>query len=328
MNTNKFWMEDDNFQKLYLLLEQGQFELVGYDAHASKQDLKLVYLMNDAAESFLIFDNASVTGTYLPEFDGKYDASLSQDAHGYVLIIHQDETVFTILFQKLRMELHLFDYGKTGHFWVKDWEYLRQLEYRIAILHDKLEYLGCDACTEEEQTLAKLAAFPPLNCSCYPAVSEKYVVPKYPYWYLSDDAAEVMLQLAQEAHDTTLFRWLKLYQKFPARFLARRLAHMFRQIDHAEVVDLLTAKLAQAASVYPHRSFPVSACDPASQQITALYDRAEARRQQLSRKGIHADLLKEEPFQYADDSMEYKVHLMIWNQKGKNRVVEIETFCQ
>lgn len=188
MDTNRFWMEDDNFQKLYLLLEQGQFELVGYDTHAPKQDLKLVYLTNDAAE--------------------------------------------------------------------------------------------------------------------------------------------VMLQLAQEAHDTTLFRWLKLYQKYPARFLARRLARMFRQIDHAEVVDLLTAKLAQAASVYPQRFFPVSACNSVSQQITALYDRAETRRQQLSRQGIHADLLKEEPFQYADDSMEYKVHLMIWKQQGKNRVVEIETFCQ
>ena len=37
-------------------------------------------------------------------------------------------------------------------------------------------------------------------------------------------------------------------------------------------------------------------------------------------------MLREEPFFYARDSVEYKVHLMIWGTRGKERVVEVETF--
>lgn len=48
----------------------------------------------------------------------------------------------TLFFSRLSLEVHLFDYGKTGHFWVDGYEYLRQIEFRIAILRDKLEYLG------------------------------------------------------------------------------------------------------------------------------------------------------------------------------------------
>lgn len=150
--------------------------------------------MNDAVESFLVFQEARLTGEYLPDFEGDLSASLSEDVQGYVLVLHQDTTVCTLFFQDLVSETHLFDYGKTGHFWVKKWEYLRQLEYRIAILHDKLEYLGTEYCNKTEQMLAILAAFPPLNCSCYPAVPDKYLVPKYPRWFVSQAAIDVMRQ--------------------------------------------------------------------------------------------------------------------------------------
>ena len=46
---------DNEFQKLDLLVSQGSFELVNYQPDQKTQDLKLVYLMNDAVESFLIF---------------------------------------------------------------------------------------------------------------------------------------------------------------------------------------------------------------------------------------------------------------------------------
>ena len=59
---------------------------------------------------------------------------------------------------------------------MKGYEYLRQLEYRIAILRDKLDYLGENSCNANERELASLAEFPPLNVCCYPAVPEKYRV--------------------------------------------------------------------------------------------------------------------------------------------------------
>ena len=138
MDINCTLPTDHEFQKLDLLLSQGQFELVNYDPSLKKQDLKLVYLMNDAVESFLIFQAARLTGEYLPDFEGELSASLSRDEHGYILIVHQNTVICTLFFHNLLLDTHLFDYGKTGHFWVSDYEYLRQLEYRIAILHDKL----------------------------------------------------------------------------------------------------------------------------------------------------------------------------------------------
>ena len=43
-------------------------------------------------------------------------------------------------------------------------------------------------------------------------------------------------------------------------------------------------------------------------------------------KNMISDILKEEPFQYTEDTLIYKVHLMIWKKKGISRIVEIETF--
>ena len=153
------------------------------------------------------------------------------------------------------METHLFNYGKTGHFWVKEYEYLRQLEYRIAILRDKREYLGKEFCTEEEEKLSYLAEFPPLNFCCYPAVSEKYIVPSYPKWKVSEKALNEMMKLAQEAGDHSLIRWLKVYSYVPGRVIARKIACMLHRTKHTELVDLIDRKLAQAAAVYQDRQF-------------------------------------------------------------------------
>ena len=130
----------EDLDRLGLLIEQGQFELplpkVWEDA-----DVRLIYLMNDAVESFLVFQNARMCGTYQEKFDGELSAALATEEDGYVLAVHQGMNAFTLFFTGMVLEAHLFDYGHTGHFWVKGYEYLRQLEYRLAILHDKLEYL-------------------------------------------------------------------------------------------------------------------------------------------------------------------------------------------
>lgn len=322
ISINCILSPDNEFQKLDLLVSQGSFELVNYQPDQKTQDLKLVYLMNDAVESFLVFQEARLTGEYLPDFEGDLSASLSEDAQGYVLVLHQDTTVCTLFFQDLVLETHLFDYGKTGHFWVKKWEYLRQLEYRIAILHDKLEYLGTEYCNKTEQMLAVLAAFPPLNCSCYPAVPDKYLVPKYPRWFVSQAAIDVMRQLALEAKDPALIRWLNLYRRFPIRIVASHIAHLLHQTTHAGVVDLLTDKLADAASSYPERIFS----EDIEGQICGLYQQAKFRQNELLSQEIRSEILKEEPFQCTDDTLIYKVHLMIWKKKRKSRIVEIETF--
>ena len=178
-------MEDimeDNFEKLNLLLEQEQCEFVdipdGFTGQTESGELRLIYLMNDAVESFLVFHNARMTGEYRPDYEGEISASMSFEDMEYILVVHQGDSVVTIFFEDLLTDVHLYDYGEIGHFWMKDYEYLRQLEYRLAIMRDKYDYLGGEYCTPEERKLAMLVDFPPLNYCCYPAVPEQYIVPR------------------------------------------------------------------------------------------------------------------------------------------------------
>ena len=129
----------DPFSMLELLLSENQFELILPETGTSAPDtIRLVYLMNDAVESFLLFHNARLTGTYDPAYEGELDALLTQDENErYALIVHQGDSVVTLFFEDLTLENHYYDYSQIGHFWMKGYEYLRQLEYRIAILRDK-----------------------------------------------------------------------------------------------------------------------------------------------------------------------------------------------
>ena len=170
----------DAFQKLAELLGEDQFELVAVNEKGSQDiyvrngEIRLVYLMNDAVESFLVFGNARMTGVYKPDYEEEILADLSHQGREYILVVHQDDSVVTLFFETLTLEKHLYDYSQIGHFWVEGYEYLRQLEYRLAIMRDKYDYLGEEYCTPEERKLAMLVDFPPLNYCCYPAVPEQY----------------------------------------------------------------------------------------------------------------------------------------------------------
>ena len=73
------------------------------------------------------------------------------------------DSVVVTFFEDLLTDVHLYDYRGDRHFWMKDYEYLVQLEYRLAIMRDKCDYLGGEYCTPEERKLAMLLDFPPLN---------------------------------------------------------------------------------------------------------------------------------------------------------------------
>lgn len=222
----------------------------------------------------------------------------------------------------LELEVHLYEYAYTGHFWVKDYEYLRQLEYRLAILRDKYDYLGEAYCTEEEIKLAALVEFPPLNYCCYPAVPEKYIVPRENPWIPSEKAIVYMKELAAECEDTSLLKMLEFYRKHPAKFWAKRLAVMLHQTKHSRIVDLLSERLQQATADYPRRFFG----DDMERKYQQALERAKQRQRELKSQGIRADLLREEPFTIARDSLNYKLYLMIWKEQKGNRVTEIEEY--
>ena len=57
---------EDNFEKLNLLLEQEQCEFVdipdGFTGQTESGELRLIYLMNDAVESFLVLKKCQDDG--------------------------------------------------------------------------------------------------------------------------------------------------------------------------------------------------------------------------------------------------------------------------
>ena len=80
-------MTQEILKKLAQLLEQDQFELILPEnvqpdetktegEGARGRDIRLVYLMNDAVESFLVFRNARMTGEYHSEYQGQLQASM------------------------------------------------------------------------------------------------------------------------------------------------------------------------------------------------------------------------------------------------------------
>ena len=314
----------DTFYKLAELLEQDQFELLlsknGIKDTHRKQDISLVYLMNDAVESFLVFHNATITGQYQKEYEGEILAVLDKKEEEYVLVVHQGDSVITLFFEELLQQNNLYNYGDVGHFWVKKYEYLRLLEYRLAILRDKCDYLDADCSTSEERKLASLVEFPPLNYCCYPAVPEKYIVPRENPWQPSNEAIDLMIEIAKEAEDKLFPYILTYYKKNHSKIMSKLIARILHRKKYIKIVRILMKKLQKAASIYPVRSFGREN----DTQIQKHLEKAKQRKQELKKEGIKADIIREEPFVEAKDSVQYKIYIMKWKQQRGDCITEIE----
>ena len=108
------------FEMLQELLAQNEFELLlpeDHTANTTEQDIRLVYQMNDTVESFLVFREAIFTGTYKKDYEGKMDASYDRDQDRYVLGVRQGDSVITLFYQKLELEVNLYNYGEICVSW-------------------------------------------------------------------------------------------------------------------------------------------------------------------------------------------------------------------
>lgn len=312
-----------NIDKLNIIIEQGMFEPVDFNKknnNDERGDYRIIYLMNDTVESFLVFKNAKCTGEYNDKFEGFTDIELEKRNEGYVLIVKQEQSYFLIFFDEIELENHYYDYGKTGHFWIKGYEYLRVLEYQVAIVWDKMCYIGRDSCTESELKIASLKQFPPLNYCSYPCVPDIYQIPLEDKWHLSEDAVDFMLELAEEAEDMALKEKLLWYSEAPTVKNAKSMAALFRMKKHRKVIMMLMGYIEKAASVYPERSFGKNI----DEKNKMLWDKAIERKKELEREGKEAVVYKEEPFVYDCDSVEFNVYVMIWKDGILNSGVRVE----
>ena len=308
-----------------MLIEQGMFEPVELDEkniidENGRGDFRIIYLMNDTVESFLVFKNAKYTGEYNDKFEGFTDIELEKREEGYVLIIKQEQSYFLIFFDDVELENYYYNYGKIGHFWIKGYEHLRVLEYQVAIVWDKMCYIGKESCTDNELKIASLKQFPPLNYCSYPCVPDIYQVPLEDKWHLSKDANNFMMEIAKKAGDTELEEKLLQYGENPTIKNAKKMAKLFRRKEHKKVIQLLMKYIEEAAAVYPDRSFGKSF----DERNKKLLDKAVKRKNELEKAGVEAVAYKEEQFVYDCDSVEFNVYVMLWKDGLVNSSVRIE----
>lgn len=214
----------------------------------------------------------------------------------------------------------MYNYGEIGHFWVKGYEYLRQLEYTFAILRDKREYLGDRYCNRREQKLAALADFPPLNYTCYPAISKEYLVERDDAWRPTGQALAVMEELLKEVGDKQLLRLVRLYAMFPVKILTRYIAMQLHRNKHKKVAQVLLQQVRQAAKAYPERKFS----GKEEKQFREQRKRAQDYAKEWEAKGYRTDIFREEPFVASRDSIEGKYYVMIWKKGFRNQKAKIE----
>lgn len=322
---NDVWEEDifndvrdtdyDAFVKLAQVFELNVFCPVHIEG---ENDWAAAYLMNDAVESFLIFEDSVMTGKYI-DADVEQIPSVQMLEDGYMLIVNQgNKNTFTIKFRRLELRTHLFNYGSMGHFWIKGYEYLRQLEYQLADIRDKYRYLGEKVCNEKELLLMKLADFPPIKR--FRSVPDQYYVP-YPDC-VYEEAVDYLVDIADSTGDSSIKRKLAAYKRKPSSLRGRQLAVMFGMRKHADFVDAIIAELREAASAYQQRSFSAEE----QEKYNLIHSRAAESMNEYEKQGYKCMLYKEEPFMYSRDSITYKEHILVYINGIIRRKAKIVTF--
>lgn len=310
----------NNWKRLELLLEQNLFELIDFNnvtPHEDGTDCRLIYLMNDSVESFLVFRNVRYKGVYKEHYEGELEYAISPAEN--CIRVHQGDSYLLLFFDALDLETHLYDYGEIGHFWVKGHEDLRIIEYQIAIIADKLKYLGRDACSLQEEKLAALKHFPPLNYTCYPSASADYVIPMENPWTASSEALDLMEHICQEAKDEKMYHLIHKYRFTPSVHLAKKIARYLSYSRHYKVPEILRERIRQASEIYRKRSF-----GPAEDlQIRQKLDLADSICQQYRKRNISAWIYREEPFIHACDDIEFQIYVLIVRKGLLKRKVKV-----
>ncbi|WP_455716242.1 DUF3878 family protein [Anaerosporobacter sp.] len=296
----------EEFIYLAQLFKEQVFELL--EKKEEKQYF-VVYMMNDAIESFLVFDNAVLTGEYENDNEDTIEGSLDRIGEDYMLIVRQGESnTFTIRFSKLKLENNLYQYHNIGHFWVKGDEYLRQITYRLGILQDKYAFLGDKVCNQEELTLLSFYEFAPLRN--YISVSWE----KQDKFISTERGIDAFLELAKEVKDTSLEKLLIRYKKQPSKRIEWMLTKMLKMVKHKRVIDLLRNKIDQASRKYKERSF--------TEEENQLISYCRKRLEETLEHKYNVTILEEQPFSIGEE-FSYSFHILQWKDGWIFRKVHV-----
>lgn len=296
----------DEFIYLAQIFKENVFELL---SDTEETSCRVVYMMNDAIESFLVFENAVMVGEYEKANEEIIQGRLDRINDNYILTVRQGEhNSFTIRFSRLRLENNLYQYHTIGHFWVKKDEYLRQITYRLGIIHDKYQFLGEKVCNQEELDLLPLYEFAPLrNYICVSWEKEET-------FRSTDEGIQAFLLLAKEANDYSMEKHLIRYQKRQSKWNERILTLMLKTVSHRRVIDLLIDKINQASLKYKERSF-----GKIEDQLIASC-RKKLRESLLPYNNM--TFLEEQPFSVGEE-FTYTFHLLNFKENWIFRKVQV-----
>ena len=211
-----------------------------------------------------------------------------------------------------------FNYGSMGHFWVKGYEYLRQLEYQLADVRDKYRYLGSSSCTSKELIFMQLADFPPIKK--YKSVPEAYYVP-YPDAVYSE-AVNYLIDIAVSVGDKRMAGMLKCYLNKPDIIKCNIIAAMFHRKAHSRFIDKLIMDVRNEADNYVKRTFN----SDEEAQYKIVHNKALKALDRYKEAGYECLLYREEPFMYSKDSITYKEHILVFRNGRINRKCDIYTY--
>ena len=153
------------FWKLAEIFKYQVFELCEEPEEKEEESGKsyfIPYMMNDAIEDYLVLENCRMVGEVAAEEQAgglELSARISGKEGAYVLVVrqksllHGEETVFTLHFEKIRESRTCYQYHEIGHFWMEGQEQWRRLVYMAGTIYDKFAYVGEEVCTEGELEL-------------------------------------------------------------------------------------------------------------------------------------------------------------------------------
>lgn len=310
------------WKRLNQIFEEKVFEL--HDGPV-KQECFAVYMMTDAVESIVVFENAVVTGEYESDNENPVTGSITKLEDSYMLVARQgNDNAFTIRFNGLRCEEKLYQYHNIGHFWMKDYEMLRNINYQIGLIYEKYTFMGEAYCTAKEKALLPYYAFAPLRrfVCVYWEEDEKFVSTEAGIQIMFDVAEEVgdekmqkvlrrYLLLTQKSYNNTLLNCIKKNK------IEKRLSRMLTLTKHKLVVDQIQKKIDQASSGYATPSF-------GQQKDETIYK----CRMALKKKFPDSTILEErsfclgEEFKYVFHVIEYETEKGRTTWKRKSYVIE------
>ena len=223
-------------------------------------------------------------------------ARISGKEGAYVLVVrqksllHGEETMFTLHFEKIRESRTCYQYHEIGHFWMEGQEQWRRLVYMAGTIYDKFAYVGEEVCTEGELELLRLVEFAPM------------------------------------AQDRGYLALLRLYRRFPSRFLERWLTRALTDPSREQLYETILQAVEAESGTYEKRDYGA-----------AFHQKIAEKRKQAEQKLIRAGftgtypeyhrgefeviILEEHPFTVMEwDHFQFRIYYMVSQVKRQTTI--------